>query len=346
MFSKLNRRKFITVVAPSALIGVSSCASLDSYIFEDDSYLKKQVPIVGGGISGLYLGQLIRKKGNEFRLFEGSSQLGGRIRSAEGIDYGASIFSQADHKLNDLLKEFSLSKEFISKDLFFIPLGTETLIQEMAQRNAGLIPSRSLKLKSKLIAISKINSYFEMTFETPQGRRTYVSQRLALALPPNQWHKVDGLLELSEMAMMKSWLATLEIENAIKFRLKPSAAKTKTKLIEKSEEGFRYRLLSKGNLGIEGEIFYMANNKEMTAEKINQILADHIKLNRLGDETDSMFDWSSINLIQAAYYKNKQPFPAQDNPNFQVFGDYSALQKTNTVEGALSEAVRVSEIFV
>ena len=87
-------------------------------------------------------------------------------------------------------------------------------------------------------------------------------------------------------------------------------------------------------------------NKEMTAKKINQILADHIKLNRLGDETDSMFDWSSINLIQAAYYKNKQPFPAQDNPNFQVFGDYSALQKTNTVEGALSEAVRVSEIFV
>lgn len=350
MDSKTNRRDFLIRAAwvPSVLVtpilGLSSCASLDDYLFEDDLYIKRQIPIVGGGISGLYLGQLLRKKGNEFRLFEGSSQLGGRIRSVQEVDFGASLFLESDQQLNGILKEYNIEKNHISAKVFDIPLGAEAVIHEMMRRTSGLIPGRSLRLKSKLISVSKINSFYEMVFETSKGRKTYVSQKLALAIPPSQWKSVEGLLKLPEMSWAAGWLETLEVERAISFYLKP-LPKGRPALIEKKENGYRYRLISKGASGTEGTVFFSAKD-DMSPEQINQILIDTIKLNLASDESDSIIDWSNYELIQGAFFKNKTPVPKQVSETFQVFGDYSSNEKPHCVEGAMLEAVRVAEILV
>lgn len=357
MDSKINRRKFLTHVPSKALwfsvlaaasgastFGLSACASLDDYIFEDDLYLKKQTPIVGGGISGLYLGQLLRKKGVEFRLFEAANQLGGRIRSAQGVDFGASVFSEANQLLNSLVKEFALSKEAITKDLFSLRDSAESLVVQMSKRIAGLIPSRSLRLKSELIAIKKISSYYEMAFETPQGRKTYVSQKVALSIPPTQWSKVDGLLKLDEMSWAAKWLETLETEQAISLHLK-TQARGKGKFLEKVEDGFKYRLVPRVHGGTEANLFFSSSYK-MSPEHINSILADTLKLVLFDDESSSIFDWRTAQHIQGAYFRNKQPMPEQKSETFQVFGDYSAKESPHTVEGALFEASRVAEILV
>ena len=70
------------------LSALPACSAFDEYIFDEHEFLKDQVIIIGGGITGLYLAQKLRQLKTEFRLFEGSSVFGGRIRSNDGLDFG------------------------------------------------------------------------------------------------------------------------------------------------------------------------------------------------------------------------------------------------------------------
>lgn len=351
----------------SSLIG---CSSFNEYVFEDQFDLKDQLMIVGGGISGLYLAYKLRQSRSEYRLLEGSAYLGGRIRSFQGLDFGASVFERADLHMEALIKEFNLSAVSLSKQKYYLSGGAETLTTALQSRIAGLMPYRSLRLKWKFVSLRKTNDKFDAVFETPNGRRTLVCRKMALTLPPSQWSSVDGLLDIPEMSWAREWLKTLRPETITRVNWTTNNSnsvatltnnKMKTAMtIEKEVLNLVSKNLKNNVIGLEFD--YLTKqilNSSFKIESPNNIeiekIVDHInsktklaipakKLN-----TDSFFDWSSVRLIGSAYFKNDVPFPEEVNRkygHFQIFGDYSAAKKTHTVEGALLEADRVSSIFV
>ncbi len=374
-FIKTNRRDFIK----STLVGLgglsllpvlTSCSTFDEIIFDDRTFLKDQVIIIGGGISGLALAYKLRQLKTEFHLYEGSRNLGGRIKSNNGLDYGASVFQQNDSMLKQLLKELNVNEIALSKTHFYINGGAELLIQALKERIAGLMPYRSLRLRWKMIQIKKIDDKYEMYFETPAGYRTVTAKNVALTIPPSQWSRVNGLLDLPEMAWAKSWLDTLQPESVFKLvTLAPANLPNVSSLNKK----LKYALsagpenlnvvakpMKNNSLGLEFEVLVKQtlNKKyeiqEQLTPNLDQLLALINAKTKLGlvakkISDDSYFDWSRMNLIQSAYFKNSQPLPAASRismSKFQIFGDYSAIDKTNTVEGALQEAHRISQLFV
>ena len=371
-----SRRRFIK----TGLIGlgglgllsaIPGCSTFDEIIFEDHVYLKDQVMIIGGGISGLFLAYKLKQIKTEFHLFEGSSFLGGRIRSQDGLDFGASLFNQTDDHLKKISKEFNLKETSLSKNLFYFDGGAEKVTSALKEKIAGLMPYRSLRLRWKLVEIKKLNETYELVFETPQGRRLLLVKKIALTVPPNQWNRIHGLLDLPEMKWATTWLKTLAAENIFKMTTPVSASqiaatkwnrKTKTILSDGDEKlSVLVKNLSNNMLGLEFELSHRPSISKSglvmqdvvlpNTEKMMNLINETTKLNFSAKKlkSESFFNWSSVDLIRAAYFKNSEPLPIeemQEFSNFQVFGDYSSPLKPHTVEGALLEADRVSSLFI
>ena len=369
-----SRRDFLKaglvgLSAMTALSALSGCSTLDEYVFEDQFDLKDQVLIVGGGVSGLYLAYKLRQIRSEYRLLEGSSYLGGRVRSYQGLDFGASLFQHSDERVSALVKEFSLVKLPHGKDSYFIQGGAETLTQALQDRISGLMPYRSLRVRWQLVALHKNKDKYEAVFDMPKGRRVITCRRMALTLPPAQWANVDGLLQLPEMEWATEWLKTLHPETSTRLvatvpassfagtglNPKKSAAivlekdvlTMTTKSLKNNLYGLEFDYLTRQSLT---EKFKIQTTQTIEIEKyLDQVNAKtRLGLSVRRVNTDSFFDWAAVDLIQSSRFKNATPIPndVRKNPVFQVFGDYSAIQKPHTVEGALTEAERVSSFFV
>lgn len=370
-----HRRDFLksTLVGLGALAMmpmVQSCSSFDEYIFDDHLFVKDQVLIVGGGISGLFLAYKLRQVKTEFRVFEGSRLLGGRIRSQDGLDLGASLFNKTDENLNKLIKEFNLSEAALSKSQFFLTGGADQLIKALSTRVMGLIPYRNVRLRWQLVKIIKVKGYFEMTFDTPAGFRTLTAKKVALTIPPSQWSRVTGLFDLPEMAWAPSWLQSLKPETI--FKLETTLPRSTANLATLNKKA-RVQLLSEAEnlsvvaknlknslVGLEFELrasqsidsklrirFNLVPSIENYLALVNAKTSLALSAKKIGPE--AFFNWSDVELIQSAYFKNSVDFPREAllaSGNFQVFGDYSSVEKPHTVEGALAEASRVSSYFV
>ncbi len=370
-----HRRDFLK----STLIGlgalslmpmVQSCSSFDEYIFDDHLFLKDQVLIIGGGISGLFLAYKLRQLKTEFRVFEGSRQLGGRIRSQDGLDLGASLFNKTDENLNKLIKEFNLAEAPLSKSQFFLVGGADQLTKALSARVMGLVPYRNVRLRWRLAKIIKVKGNFEMTFDTPAGFRTLIAKKVALTIPPSQWSRVTGLFDLPEMAWAPSWLQSLKPETI--FKLETSLPGSTANLSSLNKK-YRMQLSSeteilsvvaknlKNNMvGLEFELrasqhidskWHINSNIAPSMENYLALINAKTRLalsaKKIGPE--AFFNWSDVDLIQSAYFRNSVDFPREALPasgNFQVFGDYSSVEKPHTVEGALLEANRISSYFV
>jgi monoamine oxidase len=93
--ARWTRRQFIktsltgaAALAAAPLAG--ACSHIDRIIEGDSTDQKKRVIILGAGLSGLVAARELKKNGISFRLFEGSSRLGGRTLTIED-------FNQASH---------------------------------------------------------------------------------------------------------------------------------------------------------------------------------------------------------------------------------------------------------
>lgn len=368
-----SRRDFLK----SGILGIStlgllsnltSCSTFDDFIFDHRQFSDDQILIVGGGISGLHLAYNLRQSKTNYKIFEGSSSLGGRIRSLDGMDFGASLFQHSDLSLLKLLKEFNLPLASTSSTHFYIPGGAERLVDALKNRVGGLMPYRNIRLKWKMIEIRKYGGGFEIVFDSPAGFRTIRASKVALTLPPSQWSRVNGLLSLPEMSWAPEWLKTLEPESILKMHYTISSLTT-TSLNRKSKVYFRdekdnLNVLAKNlknNLtGLEFEFSMMQKMNLQSLQIERDFAPDSDKLISLINEkaklglsakkvtADSFYNWSNVDLIQSAYFRNAVAFPenVKDNPSFQIFGDFSASAKPHTVEGSLQEAERVLSLFV
>ncbi|MBC7743354.1 MAG: FAD-dependent oxidoreductase [Bdellovibrionaceae bacterium] len=359
MSSETNRRLFISngiklAAASAAAPLLSSCSTFDEYLFEDSFYLKDQVVIAGGGISGLFLAQSLRRNKMGFKLFEGSARIGGRIQSSKQVDYGASIYRSDDELLKKLVKELELASAPLDKSHLFLIAGMQDLTDRLFEHLAGLIVYRSVRLRWKAIAIQKINEFHEVEFDTPRGRRTFVTKKLALAIPPSQWASIQGLGDLPEMKNAMTWAESLRRENTVKVILTSqqqyvTAAPIKNLMFFEDESLQVRQIVKKNKSSTWIEIDFKSNTAgaSIEIEKINDFIKRKMKItfnvNKMSSE--NYFDWNRVRLIQGSAFTSPLVFPEIKSNSFQVVGDFASALKPQSLEGALQSALRAAEFL-
>lgn len=349
-----NRRDFLkysTVLAAVAGTGMlSSCASFDDYLFDDKNNLDEQVVIIGGGIAGLYLAHQLRSKQVQFRLYEASAYMGGRIKSAASYDYGASILSKKDVLVNALIDELKINRIFLDKENFYLAEGMEFLIEKLKERIIGLIPYRNFRMRSQLVEVQRLSSEYELTFQMDDGQKKIRCQKIALSIPPSQWSKVKGLMDLPEMESAKTMLASLQTESAIKLILPLAALPNTPRPISEFELSnfiVRQVVKKKQSMPVELDIKYQSNiifSIDYVYNEIRKKLQITYPFQRMS--ADQYFGWAQAQFVQGAYFKMNTPYTRDLNSSIQVLGDSVSALSPNRVEGALQSAKAAAEAFI
>lgn len=382
MSSEVNRRFFIksclnSLGVLSAGAALSSCSTIDNFLFEDAYDLKDQTLIIGGGIAGLYTAYKMKQLKMDFKLFEGSHRFGGRILSVQQNDLGASQFSSNDKIFNKLIKDLKISYQSKENSELFIENGMETVINTLLNRVTGLMPYHFFRLRWQLVSIKKLNNKFEVIFKTPEGRRIFSVSKIILALPPTQWKSINGLLDLDEMAIPKLWLNNLDVKNCIRvfFPLPTEFKKNLVthKLISSKKNVSHVDQISKFNinqvlqnetvfrqnfkknkefLNVEIDIISSALKKSLTVQEINKLIIErlnwpqsyqsNLNMTLKNLTADHYFDWKSNELIQGAFFTNSIEWKPMLDSQLQIVGDFALSNENaselNRIEGALLSA--------
>lgn len=355
---KRDRRDFLRLsllgaAGIYALAQLPGCSSFDEYLFEDRSDFQNEVMIVGGGIAGLYLAHKLRSTKTGFRLFEGAAVFGGRIRSNESGDYGASLLAAKDTLANQLIQDLNLETRALDREYIYLPAGMQSLTDALLDRVIGLIPYRNFRLRWKLVAIDRLSNGFQLIFEHPGGQKKFFCRKVALAIPPSQWRGIRGLLELPEMQWAENWLEAMKIENTIKLILPASAAPAGARaLTTVAQDAFNFRQIVKKNAGgqaanLEIDVDYLLNSPQ-SIDYIYGLLRRKLQINfpfqKLSPE--QYYDWQQVKLIGGSHFRNFLAVPESVNPHFQIVGDFTAVKSIYRIEGALESAQRAADALL
>ena len=349
--NKKSRRQFITKSLIGAaglyqLAALTSCSSFDDFFFDDHYQYEHEVVIIGGGLSGLYLASELRRSKTEFRLFEGSTRFGGRVRSFNGSDYGASFFSKNDQLVNALADELLLEKKQIDRQNFYLSGGMQSLTDGLLDLIVGLIPYRNFRLRWSLTEIEKLSDRYSLVFENPAGQKKITAKKIALAIPPTQWPQIKGLMQLPEMSWAEEWLSAMKTENSIKFILPASSFSGSVKpFAELQQEQIRLRQLykkTKNEATVEVEVRGPAAQLK-DPEAIYSLLRKKLPIGNFQFQKlpqEQFFDWGQVRLLQGSRFTNFLAVPPSTNPTFQIVGDFTAVKSIYTMEGALQSAAQ------
>lgn len=351
---KHNRRAFLKTtllgVAGAAAAGsLVGCSTFDDYLFEDNFSFNDEVLIVGGGLAGLYLAYKLRNNQSGFRLFEAGNTFGGRIKSADGIDFGASLISRNSHATLALVDELKLAKSALDKDNWYLNEGMESLILELQNRILGLLPYRNFRLRWKLTEVSRTSRGFDLVFQHPNGEKRFSCRKLALAIPPSQWRSIRGLLEIPEMHWAEEWLQTMQVENTLKIILPVSAVTAGKSLVTADYEGLNFRQICKKTKTHTAEIdVKQLLNKAVSIDFVYGALKKKLQINYPFQnlESEQYFDWRDSKYIQGSAFTNQKSVPVSQSSRFQILGDFASAEAPHSLEGAILSAQRASERFL
>lgn len=355
-FNLPTRRDFIYssafgVAGLSALSLLSSCSTFDDYLFEDRNEFSDEVIIIGGGIAGIYLASKLRANRTEFRLFEASGVFGGRIKSLNGVDYGASLLTNQDKLAHQLVKELLLTKKYVDSETFYIQEGMQEVCNRLIEQIIGLIPYRSFRLRWKLVEISKVSAGYRLVFENPSGQKEFVCKKVALAIPPSQWSKIKGLSSLPELHWLSKWMESINTENTIKFVLPANSSEDSSTFLNKQIDDLFVRKILKRNVAGSGHyevgIKYLSS-RAITIDYIYDFMRKRLKFSadfqRLTPE--QFYDWRQTPYIGGSVFTNFLAIPEQASQNFQLVGDSVGAESLYSIEGALQSAQRASLAFL
>lgn len=191
--------------------------------------------IIGGGLTGLSLAYFLEKeKHTDIKILESRDRTGGRIKTAEGIDFGATWFNESHQNLLSLLNELNLGKfeQFNSGKslLIYNSMAPPHLFESPAQdistfRIAGgsrtITDMLSNKLAAKIMLNTQVVSAVEKGnhIEVKTTKGLFTCEKLISTLPPNLALNLNFIpkLDIPIMAQMKkthTWMS-----NAIKVGL-------------------------------------------------------------------------------------------------------------------------------
>jgi monoamine oxidase len=165
-----------------------------------------KIIIIGGGLSGLTLANLLKNKNINATVLEASSRIGGRIHTVMGkhetpLELGATWFSDFHFNLIKLLEDLGLqkypqyskgislfqTKSFEPPQKFFVPEsdkpsyrivgGTQALIDKLAQK----VTLENIKLNTKVTSITELKN--EISVQTANGLNMR-ADKVILCLPP------------------------------------------------------------------------------------------------------------------------------------------------------------------
>lgn len=103
-----------------------------------------------------------------------------------------------------------------TRSLYKVKGGWGQLIRLLYERIAGVIPNHLVRFNWALAAIRRSDQHFQCVFKTSKGTEVLEAQNLILALPVNQYKKIDGLLKLDIADGKKKALSQLELGDAAK----------------------------------------------------------------------------------------------------------------------------------
>ena len=351
-----SRRQFIksSIVGAAGLSAMgllSGCASLDDYLFDDKNVLDDEVVIIGGGIAGLYVAQLLRAKLIEFRLYEANAGFGGRIKSAEAKDFGANLLSNSDKLASQLIDDLKLTKVYIDKENYFLTEGLQQVVHSLTDKIIGLLPYRNFRLRWELIEIQKLTNEFELTFQKEEGQKKVKCKKLILTLPPSQWGSVKGLMNLPEMAFAQEPLNQLKTENAIRLILPTSSMPNSVKSIQTTDfDNFKVRHIIKKHrqpTPVELDVLYPSNvdfSIDYIYAEIRKKMQIKYPFSKLG--TDQFYSWQQSRFINGAYFTFPTPLVPPQDSNLLIAGDSIGTLGKGRIETALQSAKKAVENLV
>lgn len=103
-----------------------------------------------------------------------------------------------------------------TKSLYKVKGGWGALVQLIYERVAGVIPDHLVRLNWNLSAIRRNDKSFQCVFKTPKGVQVLEAQNIIMALPVNQYRKIDGMLGLDISDSKKKALSTLQLGESAK----------------------------------------------------------------------------------------------------------------------------------
>lgn len=112
----MDRRHFLKNAGlTGAALALPACSSLDRMFMGQSGDLSDRTVILGGGLAGLRAAYELRKRGQAYRIFEGSSRVGGRAWTLQSLtpasqsgEIGFEWFSQDQPVFWSLAKELKL----------------------------------------------------------------------------------------------------------------------------------------------------------------------------------------------------------------------------------------------
>lgn len=102
------------------------------------------------------------------------------------------------------------------KSLFRVRGGWSELVRRVYDRVAGVIPDHLVKMKWALNSISHSQQGFRCQFKTPDGLETFTSSHVILALPMNQYSKINGFKNLDISQTKKNRIQTAALGESSK----------------------------------------------------------------------------------------------------------------------------------
>jgi monoamine oxidase len=91
----------------------------------------KKIIILGAGLTGLYLANLLKKEKIDFRILEGRNRVGGRIltdyqQDSASIEMGATWFGENHRKLKQVIKELNINyfEQYLGNTAIYEPISS------------------------------------------------------------------------------------------------------------------------------------------------------------------------------------------------------------------------------
>lgn len=227
--------------------------------------IKEDIIIVGAGLTGLFLAQLLERKGKSCLILEKSSGVGGRIATRRidglGFDHGASYLSP-DYNFEEVLKNYSLNWETDANG-YFLKGGMNALAKTLMSHSR-------IQKENKLMTIKKNHDQWELT--TDKGIEIECQQVIITAPVP----QAVELLKQNNIYVAKD-LSQVTYSKALVLLMVLKDIPTDGRSVE--FENHEFLLMRDRNLHPEGLILKIsAHSSEYLFEKSDDFIIDALEV--------------------------------------------------------------------